>query len=118
MRRRLEEASVSLEVALTMPVVFVVIVLVLNAAVLARDALAVQGAAREGARVAATGATDAEVAATVRGALGGGLAGVTVRPARRVPGELVTVVVRIRSVAGVEVSGRAAAQVEPAAADP
>lgn len=91
--------SVSLELALTVPALALLVLVVLHAAVYARDALLVQAAAQRGARVAATTTDDATVAAAVRDALDGRDAAVTVT-ARGPVGQPVRVQVTMRSRAG------------------
>jgi Flp pilus assembly protein TadG len=96
---RCDRGSLSLELALAVPALFLLLMLVMHAAVLARDALLVQSAAREGARVAATTVDDRLVRAAVVGALDGRAAEISVTE-RRAPGQLVRVEVRYRSTAG------------------
>lgn len=115
---RLVEArgSSSLEFALTVPVLFVLVVVVLHSAVFVRDAVLVQHAAHEGARVAATTTSDRAVRAAVTAALDGRVGEVTITPSPRRAGDTVVVVVVHHSVAGpvgVDVRGRAATRVEP-----
>lgn len=110
--------ALSLEAAMAVPVLFLLVLVVLHAAVLAADALLVHGAAREGARAAAAGVAESEVRAVVSEVIGGRSAQVTVAPTRRRPGEVVTVSVRLESRAGMlvgplYVSGTAAGTVEP-----
>jgi Flp pilus assembly protein TadG len=107
--------SISLELALAVPALFLLLLLVMHAAVLARDALLVQSAAREGARVAATTVDDRLVRRAVVGSLDGRAAEVSVSE-RRVPGQLVRVEVRYRSAAGrmrPTLTARATSTVEP-----
>ncbi len=92
-----EVGSLSLELALTVPALFLLMLVVFHAAVYARDALLVQDAARRGARVAATTLDDGAVAAAVRDALDGRDAAVTVRPSTRRAGDLVRVTVTLQS---------------------
>lgn len=107
---------------MAVPVLFLVVLVVFHAAVLAADALAVHGAAREGARAAATGAAAHQVRAVVRRAVGDRPVEVTVDPPGRRAGDLVTVTVRLRSRAGtgavgpLHVSASAVGMVEPAGA--
>lgn len=111
-----DAGSVSLEMALAVPALFLLVLLVLHAAVLGRDAILVQSAAREGARVAATTGSDAAVRSVVSEALDGREATVTISPAVRRPGHVVRVTVTLRSRAGregTELRGVAAAVVEP-----
>ncbi|HWB72966.1 MAG TPA: TadE/TadG family type IV pilus assembly protein [Egibacteraceae bacterium] len=93
-----ERGSQALEFALTLPAFFLLLALVLQAALLGADLVAVQGLAREAARTAAV-ADDAAVGATVRAAAGRRAVEVQVDPpsGARVPGELVTARVRLRS---------------------
>lgn len=110
-----EAGSLSLELALTVPALFLLLLVVLHGAVYARDALLVQAAAQRGARVAATTADDPAVIAAVHDALDGRAATVEVTPRRR-DGALVHVTVTLRSRAGrgtATVTARAAAAVEP-----
>jgi len=104
--------SLSLEFALTVPLLFVLVMVVFNAAMLGRDALLVQSAAREGARAAAV--TDERAAVTLAAdrALGGRPASVAVVE----DGDLVRVTVTMTSrVAGlgVELTASATARAEP-----
>lgn len=111
-----DAGTVSLELALAVPALFLLVLLVLHAAVLGRDAVLVQAAARDGARVAATTTSDAAVRTAVVGSLDGRDARVTVAPAVRRPGQIVRVTVTLRSRAGrgrTELRGVAAAVVEP-----
>ena len=106
----------SLEYALAVPALFLLVLLVLHAAVLGRDALLVQSAAREGARVAATTRSDTAVRSAVQRALDGRRATVRVAPRTRTAGDLVRVEVALRSRAGrgtVILRGQAATVVEP-----
>jgi Flp pilus assembly protein TadG len=117
-RRRVragERGVLSLELALTVPALFLLLLLVFHGAVYARDALIVQGAAREGARAASTTTDDTVVADVVRDALDGRDAVVVVAP-RQSPGDVVRVTVTMRSAAGrggLEITASAAALVEP-----
>lgn len=92
-----QEGSLSLELALTVPALFLLMLVVFHAAVYARDALLVQDAARRGARVAATTLDDGAVAAAVRDGLDGRAAAVTVRPSPRGAGDVVRVTVTLQS---------------------
>jgi Flp pilus assembly protein TadG len=110
-----DDGVLSLELALTVPALFLLLLVVFHGAVYTRDALIVQGAAREGARVASTTSDDAAVAAVVRAALDGREAAVVVTPRGR-PGEVVSVTVSMRSRAGrggLVVTASAATTVEP-----
>jgi Flp pilus assembly protein TadG len=105
----------ALELALTVPALFLLLLLVFHAGVLARDAVLVQGAARDGARAAATSRDDGAVRRVVRDAVDGRDATVTVGP-RGAPGTPVRVTVRMRSRAGggrTDVTATATALVEP-----
>ncbi len=91
--------SVSLELALTVPALALLVLIVLHAAVYARDALLVQAAAQRGARVAATTTDDGAVISAVLDALDGRDAAVTVTARGRV-GQPIRVRVTMRSRAG------------------
>lgn len=113
-----QRGSLSLEFALTVPALFLVLLVVGHLIVFARDALAVQTAAREGARVAATSSGEDGVRRAVAAALDGRQARVVVTPRDRQVGELVRVTVILESAAGpggTTVAGSAASVVEPAA---
>lgn len=119
MRRRSavegESGVVSLELALAIPQLFLLLLVVFHAAGLGLDALRVQNAARQGARVAATTSSRSEVVAAVEEAMEGRPATVTVTGARE-PGSLVRVTVSSPSKAGLggtTVTGAASAAVEP-----
>lgn len=110
-----EDGALSLELALTVPVVFVLLVLVGHGAVLARDALLVQGAAREAARVAASTGDEAAARGAAREAVDGREVVVVIDGTGRAGG-LVRVSVSMRSAAGrgaTRVRASAAAAVEP-----
>ena len=110
-----ESGVVSLELALAIPLLFLLLLVVFHAATLGRDALLVQDAARQGARVAATTADRSDVVAAVTEAVDGRQVTVSISGARR-PGGLVTVAVTMASKAGrggTTVTGEAAAAVEP-----
>lgn len=92
-----QDGVLSLELALTVPALFLLVLVVFYAAVYARDALLVQDAARRGARVAATTLDDGAVVTAVREALDGRTATVTVRPSTRRAGDLVRVTVTLQS---------------------
>lgn len=92
-----EHGSLSLELALTVPALFLLMLVVFHAAVYARDALLVQDAARRGARVAATSLDDEVITAAVRDALDGRPAAVTVGPPARRAGDVVRVTVTLQS---------------------
>lgn len=111
-----DAGTVSLELALAVPALFLLVLLVMHAAVLGRDAVLVQAAARDGARVAATTTSDAAVRAAVSGSLDGRDATVTLVPPSRRAGQIVRVTVTLRSRAGrrgTELRGVAVAVVEP-----
>ncbi len=92
-----EDGSLSLELALTVPALFLLMLIIFHAAVYARDALLVQDAARRGARVAATSLDDGAVSAAVRDAVDGRPVAVTVRPSARRAGDVVRVTVTMQS---------------------
>lgn len=107
--------SLSLELALAVPAVFLLLLLVAHATVLARDALLVQAAAREGARVAATTTDDQLVRDAVSEAMGDRDVEVTVTE-RRAAGQVLRVTVIYRSAAGrtrPRLTAEATAAVEP-----
>lgn len=93
-----ERGSQTLEFALVLPAVVVVLALVFHTALLGADLVAVQGLAREAARTAAV-ADDAAVGAAVRTAAGRRQVEVAVHPptGARAHGDLVTATVRLRS---------------------
>lgn len=114
-RARLERGVVSLELALTVPALFLILTVLFHGLVFARDALIAQSAARDGARVAATTTDDRAVRRAVDTALGGRDAHVTVGPRRSV-GQTVRVEVTLRSRAGrgqTTVTATATSVVEP-----
>lgn len=111
-----ELGVLSLELALTVPLVFLLVLVVFHAAAVARDAIAVQDAARVGARAAATTTSHDDVVAAVSEALGGRRARVSVVPRGRVPGDLTRVTVTLRARLGfrhVRLRATAVATVEP-----
>lgn len=111
-----ETGSVSLEFGLAVPVLFLLLLVVFHAAVLGRDALLVQHAARHGARTAATTADAGAVRAAVRDAMDGRPVQVSISPGRWSEGGVVhvTVVYTSRSgLGGTELTGSAATSVEP-----
>ncbi|MFN2556206.1 MAG: TadE family type IV pilus minor pilin [Nitriliruptorales bacterium] len=111
-----EEGSLSLELALTVPALFLLMLVVFHAAVYARDALLTQDAARRGARVAATSLDDGAIHQAVRDALDGRPATVTVQPSARRAGDVirVTVVLQSRGLPGTpQLTATAVAAVEP-----
>ncbi len=105
----------SLELALSVPALFLILMVLFHGLVLARDVLIAQGAARDGARVAATTTDDRAVRRAVDVALDGRDATVTVGPRRGV-GQLVRVEVTLRTRAGrgsTTVTASATSVVEP-----
>ena len=116
-----ERGSLTLEMALGVPVLFLLLMIVVHAAVFARDALLVQAAARDGARAAASSVSDIPVHAAIDAALGGRAHHVDVTPRGRRPGQVVHVTVGMTSQAAfgdLSLTASAAARVEPAAAEP
>lgn len=114
-RAPLERGVVSLELALSVPALFLILMVLFHGLVLARDVLIAQGAARDGARVAATTTDDRAVRRAVDVALDGRDATVTVG-ARRGVGQLVRVEVTLRTRAGrgsTTVTASATSVVEP-----
>lgn len=93
-----EHGSQTIEFALVLPAVLVLLVLVLHAGVMAADLVAAQGLAREAARAAAV-SDDGTARAMARGAAGRRPVEVTFAPASgaRAPGDLVTARLRLRS---------------------
>lgn len=82
---------------MVLPAVILVLVLILHAGVLAADAVAAQGFAREAARVAAVD-DDAAVREALDAAAGSRPVDLDIQPAgQRSPGSLVTVQLRVRS---------------------
>jgi Flp pilus assembly protein TadG len=67
---RSQRGSATVELALLVPLILLLLVVVVEVAVIARLQIEVVGAAREGARVAATSPDPALALAAVRGALG------------------------------------------------
>ncbi len=115
-RRSAHDGSLSLELALTVPALFLLMLVVFHAAAYARDALLTQDAARRGARVAATSLDDGAIRTAVRDALDGRSAEVTVHPSARRAGDVVRVTVTLQSrvVPGAPpLTARAVAAVEP-----
>jgi hypothetical protein len=70
MARRTDDGQATLEAALTLPVVLLALLLIVQVGIVVRDALALTGAAREGARTAAVTASDDEARAAIRQAAG------------------------------------------------
>lgn len=92
---RSEEGVLSLEFALSLPLLLLAVLAALQSVVLARDVLVAHEAARAGARAAATSTGTAAVAAAVEEALGAREVGLDVRPEARRPGDVARVTVRI-----------------------
>lgn len=65
-----QRGSATVELALLVPLILLLLVVIIEVAVIARLQIEVVGAAREGARVAATSPDPAMALAAVRGALG------------------------------------------------
>ena len=112
------EGSVSLEAALVLPVVALVAWTLLQAAGVFVDALRLHDAARAGVRVAVTSLDDRDVSRVVAAALPAVAADldVSVDPATRRPGDLVTVeVALLRTVGPLQhrLVARSAGVVEP-----
>ncbi len=106
----------SLELALSLPLVALAVLLVFHAMTYARDALLVQEAARAGARAAATSTSPRAVEQAARDAASPAHVTVAVSPPHRRAGDLAVVEVSMVSRAGLgkhTVHGRAVAQVEP-----
>ena len=104
----------SLELALLLPMVAMLLVAVLQMVGLARDLLVVQDLARQAARVAATTSDHGTVTAVVTGRLPA--ADVEVVPGARLPGTQVRVTVRLDvdiAGRGLRVTGHGTAMVEP-----
>ena len=116
MRPTREDGVLSLELALAVPVLFLLLLVVFHALVLCRDVLIAHDAARAGARVAATTVDHGDVVAAVAAAADGHDVQVSVVPRSRHEGELVRVEVTMRSTAGLRartVRATAVAYVEP-----
>jgi Flp pilus assembly protein TadG len=113
-----EGGVVTVEVAALLPVLLLAVALCLSVTGVVRDHIVVQSAAGAGARAAATSTDPGAVRRAAAEAAAGRPVDVALAPARWRPGDLVRVTVRTSSrVAGVtvEVTGRAAARVEPGA---
>jgi hypothetical protein len=121
-RARGDDGQAAVELALALPLVFIVVLAVVQVVLVARDQLAVIHAAREGARAAAVAAgPQAEAASAARAAAGLDNDRLTVEAAES--GDKVSVVVRYRAptdvalvgalVGDVTVTGRATMRVEP-----
>lgn len=113
-----QRGSVTLEVALVMPLVALVAWLALGVVATVIDGLRLQEAARVGVRVAVTDADDAAVERAVHAVLGGGQREfrVEVEPGDRTAGSLVVVRVSVERRDGplpVDLSARAVGVVEP-----
>jgi hypothetical protein len=117
-----DDGQAAVELALALPLVFLVVLAVVQVLVIARDQLAVIHAAREGARAAAVAADpQTEAASAARAAAGLDNDRLTVETAER--GDEVSVVVRYRAptdvalvgalVGEVTVTGEATMRVEP-----
>jgi hypothetical protein len=117
-----DDGQAAVELALALPVVFIVVLAVVQVVLIARDQLAVIHAAREGARAAAVAADpQAEAATAARAAVGLDGDRLSVDTAER--GDQVSVVVRYRAptdvalvgalVGDVTVTGSATMRVEP-----
>lgn len=92
-----ERGAQSLEFAMMLPAVVLVVVLLIHAALLGAELVAVHGIAREAARTAAV-EDDAAVRDAVRAAAGRAQVVVQLRPTSpRAPGDQVTATVRLRS---------------------
>lgn len=115
-RSKTDAGSLSLELALALPVLTFALLAIVYALVFAAHSLIVQEAARAGARAAATNPTDFAVVRAARLAAEGRPVRVVVTPARRRPGQTAVVTVHLDASAGpisYTVTGRAVAQVEP-----
>ncbi|MBW3602432.1 MAG: hypothetical protein KY434_07025 [Actinobacteria bacterium] len=95
-----QRGSQAIEFALVTPAVALLVLLLVQAALLGAEIVAVQGLAREAARAAAVD-DDEAVRAAVTEAGGGRAVEVELEPpsGRRLPGDLVTALVRLRSAA-------------------
>jgi Flp pilus assembly protein TadG len=93
-----ESGSQTIEFALVVPAALLLLVLILHAGVMAADLVAAQGLAREAARAAAV-SDDAAARAVTHSAAGRRPVEVTFAPTSnaRVPGDLVTARLRLRS---------------------
>ncbi|MGH8898504.1 MAG: TadE/TadG family type IV pilus assembly protein [Egibacteraceae bacterium] len=96
--REHERGSQTIEFALVVPAVLLLLVLILHAGVMAADLVTAQGLAREAARAAAV-SDDMAARAAARDAAGRRPVEVTFTPASgvRAPGDLVTARLRLRS---------------------
>lgn len=113
-----EGGSVTLETAVALPLVAVVLLGVLQLAGVLRDQLLVQEAARVGLRVATTTVTVPPVVDAVTGSVGTRTVTTRVTPRQRRPGDTVEVVVRLQGTVGplrYTTTGRAGGRVEPGA---
>jgi Flp pilus assembly protein TadG len=113
---RTDRGSVTFETILVLPFVMLAMLACLQVVGVVRDALLVHEAARAGVRAAATSQGTGAVAAAVHEALGGRSHEVSVTPATRQPGDLVTVVVRMETSLGPlrqDLSATVVAEVEP-----
>jgi Flp pilus assembly protein TadG len=107
-----DRGQATVEFALALPLVAVLVLGIVQLVVVARDQLAVELAAREGARAAAVAATPATAAASAAGAAVG-LDPLDVSVSEH--GEHISVTVRYRSVTDVPLVGLAIGDVEVAA---
>jgi Flp pilus assembly protein TadG len=115
-RERGQEAVVSLEWVLALPVLALVVVGLLEVGGIVRDVLLLHDAARAGARAAATSTGTASAGAAVAASIGDRDPRVEVTPRDRSAGQLVEVRVSVEgSLGGVAypLSARAVARVEP-----
>jgi Flp pilus assembly protein TadG len=112
MARRLDDGQAAVELALTVPLVVVLLLAVVQVVVVARDQVAVVHAAREAARAAAVAADPAAsgTAAARRAASGLDLARLRVSVASA--GDEVRVTIRYRSVTDVPLAGLLVGDVE------
>lgn len=104
MSRRRDGGQATVELALVLPVVALVLLAVIQVAIVARGDVVTVHAAREGARVAAVGAPDGEIraAALARSDLPAARVDVTVQRGT----ETVTVTVRYRQATDVPLAGQ------------
>jgi Flp pilus assembly protein TadG len=122
LRRRRDDGQAAVELALALPLVFVVLLAAVQVLLVARDQLAVIHAAREGARAAAV-AADAAGEGTSAATAAAGLDASRLSVAVTDDGDRVTVVVRYHTptdvpligafMGDVTVTGRATMRVEP-----
>lgn len=93
-RRRPDRGQAAVELALAMPLVCVVLLGVVQVAVIVRDQLVVQAAARDGARAAAAAADPASAAAVASAAVASRAGPLDVAVSTSTSGGRVTVIVR------------------------